>query len=465
MDKLVINSDRMIIALIIGLILLIGLIVKTKIHTFLALIIAALFIGIAGGMPYDAVLKSVTDGFGGTLGSIGIIIGFGVMMGQLFEASNAAKRMAYSFIKVLGKGREDIALAITGFLVSIPIFCDSGFVILSPIAKAISKKTGKSVITLGLALAGGLVITHSLVPPTPGPVGAAGIFGANVGLVILWGIVIAIPMLIAAIAYARYYGKKIYQIPGENNTWIRPDHILTEKELIAMDEKDDEKMPSAFNSFLPIVLPIILILINTVISAIAKTAGTKVTGIGSAFVFLGTPIVAVGIGLLVAIFTLTRNMTRQQAIKEMEKGIQSAGIIILVTGGGGALGKVLTNSGVGTTIANSLASASIPAILLPFIIATLIRFIQGSGTVAMLTAASIAAPITAQLGVNPVFATLSACIGSLFFSYFNDSYFWVVNRILGIEDAKEQISGYSIISTIAWAVGFITLLIVNAIFG
>ncbi|NVF12252.1 GntP family permease [Anaerococcus sp. AGMB00486] len=458
------SDNRIIIALIIGLILLIGLIVKTKIHTFLALIISALFIGIAGGMPYENVIKSVTDGFGGTLGSIGIIIGFGVMMGQLFEISNAAKRMALTFIKIFGKGREDLAMAITGFLVSIPIYCDSGFVILFPVAKALSKNTRKSIITLGLALASGLVITHTLVPPTPGPVGAAGIFEANVGAVILWGIVIAIPMVIATLLYARFYGKKIYQIPDEEGNWIRPEKSSL-ADINDYTIEDNEKMPSTLIAFLPIIVPIILILINTILSTISKVSGLEIKGIYSALSFLGTPIVAVGIGLIIAIITLTKGMSRDKVIKELEVGIQSAGIIILVTGGGGALGKVLTESGVGADIANSISKMNINPLLLPFIISTLIRFIQGSGTVAMLTSASISAPIVLPLGVNPVFATLSACVGSLFFSYFNDSFFWVVNRSLGLTDAKEQIKGYSIISTIAWAVGFVTIVLLNLIFG
>ncbi len=462
MENLTINSTQMLIALGIGLVLLIGLIVKTKVHTFPALIIAALFIGVAGGMPYNVVVSSVSEGFGGTLGSIGIIIGFGVMMGQIFEEAGAAKRMAYSFLKVLGKGREDIAMSITGFLVSIPIYCDSGFIILAPIAKALSRKTGKSIVTLGLALAAGLVITHSLVPPTPGPVGAAGIFGANVGQVILWGILIAIPMLVASLLYARYYGRKLYQLPDENGGWIRPDTIQKSDDKTQLREED---MPSALVSFGPIVIPIILILINTIVSAILKVKGTEAGHIEQLLIFLGTPVVAVGIGLLVAIFTLTRGMGRKKVMTVLEKGVESAGIIILVTGGGGALGRVLTNSGVGTKIAEGIAHYGLPALLLPFVIATIIRFIQGSGTVAMLTSASISAPIVLALDVNPVFATLSACIGSLFFSYFNDSFFWVVNRTIGIEEAKEQIKGYSIISTIAWATGFVTLLIINSIFG
>ncbi|MDO4594894.1 MAG: gluconate:H+ symporter [Tissierellia bacterium] len=461
MDNLNIDTTRMLIALIIGLGLLIFLIIKTKVHTFPSLIIAALFIGIVGGMPYDVVIQSVTDGFGGTLGSIGIIIGFGVMMGQIFEVSHAAERMAYTFIKLLGKEKEEIAMAVTGFLVSIPIYCDSGFIVLAPIAKALSKTTGKSIVTLGLALAGGLVITHSVVPPTPGPVGAAGIFEANVGSVILWGIVIAIPMIITTVLYAKYYGKKLYQLPDNDGNWIRPDHILKSSDTV---DFDFEKMPSTFKAFSPIVIPIVLILINTIISASLKVSGNEANSLQKAFIFLGTPIVAVGIGLLVAIFSLTKNLTRKEVNAVLEKGIESAGIIILVTGGGGALGKVLTNSGIGNTIALKISELGLPALILPFVIATIIRFIQGSGTVAMLTSASISAPIVAALNVNPVFATLSACVGSLFFSYFNDSFFWVVNKTIGIENAKEQLKGYSIISTIAWATGFITILIINAFF-
>lgn len=453
------DMQRMVVALVVGIIILVFLILKTKIHTFLALILSALFIGIVGGMPQSEVIDAITGGFGSTLGSIGIIIGFGIMMGQIFETSGAATRMAYTFIKLFGKKREETALAVTGFLVSIPIFCDSGFIILSPIAKALSKQTKKSVISMGIALAGGLVITHSLVPPTPGPVGAAGIFGANVGSVILWGIVVSIPMLLAVLAYAKYMGKKIYQLPGEGEEeWIRPQNRETlEKQAI---EYDYENLPGTFRSFAPIIVPIILILLNTV-SAALEVQGT----IGEVLNFIGTPIVAVGAGLVIAIFTLTIGQDRDFVIKDMEKGIQSAGIIILVTGAGGALGSVLRVSGVGEYIAGYIAKTAIPPIFLPFIIATLMRFIQGSGTVAMTTAASITAPIMLSLNVNPVFATLSACVGSLFFSYFNDSFFWVVNRTLGITDAKEQIKIWSVTSTIAWAVGFIMLLIINFIFG
>lgn len=207
-------GNQMILGLVVGISILVFLILKTKIHTFLALIIAAATTGLVGGMPPNKIIDSISKGFGGTLGSIGIIIGFGVMMGQIFEVSGAAERMARTFIKFLGKKREELALAITGFIVSIPIFCDSGFIILAPLAKAISKKTKKSVVSLGVALGLGLVITHSLVPPTPGPVGVAGIFGVSVGNFILWGIPLAIPMVIAGMIYGKYIGKKYIKFQG-----------------------------------------------------------------------------------------------------------------------------------------------------------------------------------------------------------------------------------------------------------
>ena len=463
------SGERMLIGLIIGIILLIVLVLKTKIHAFIALILSAIVIGVIGGMPLVntklesgatfGIINSVTTGFGNTLGSIGIIIGFGVIMGQIFEVTGAAKRMALTFLKVFGKNREEEALAVTGFMVSIPIFCDSGFIILAPIAKAISRATKKSVISLGAALAAGLVITHSLVPPTPGPLGVAGIYGIDVGKFILIGFVLAIPMTLACTAYARYIGKKIYQLPDETEEsgykrmpYQKPDYSQEAK-------LEAENIPGTVESFFPILVPIVLILIATVTSAMKLKEGYM-----QIFQFIGSPICAVGIGLVLAILTLGRSLTREQILKEMEKGMASAGIIMLVTGGGGALGQIIKDSGLGSYIAQGLAGSGLPIVILPFVIATLIRFIQGSGTVAMTTAASITAAIVAESGGNPYMPALACCVGSLFFSYFNDSYFWVVNRTLGVSDTKDQIRTYSITSTIAWAVGFAEIMILSIFF-
>lgn len=451
-------GQQILIGLLIGIICLIFMVMRTKIHTFLALILATIIVGLLGGMNYSQISSSITKGFGDTLGGIGIIIGFGVIMGQLFEVSGAAKRMALCFLKIFGKGKEEIAMAVTGFLVSIPIFCDSGFVILTPLAKAISKETKKSITSIGIALAGGLVITHSLVPPTPGPVGVAGIFGVSVASLIIYGIVISIPMLLGVIIYAKYMGEKIWQIPDDNNGWTRDKkYQSTQKENSLYNE---ENLPSAFKSFAPIIVPIVLILFGTISNAL-KLEGKLIEIIQ----FAGTPVIATGIGLLITIYGLTNKLNRKEILKEAEEGIKAAGSIILITGGGGAFGMLIRESGVGKEIANFLVQTSIPPILLPFIIATLIRFIQGSGTVAMITSASITAPIILNLNVNPVLASLAACIGSLFFSYFNDSFFWVINRSIGISEGKEQLKLYSVASTIAWGIGIITLLILNIFIG
>lgn len=458
------DGTRMLIALFIGIGVLIFLVLKTKVQAFLALIIAANIIGLVGGMPIVTttlndgtkfgIINSITTGFGNTLSSIGIIIGFGVMMGEIFEKTGAAKRMAYTFLRIAGQKHEEAALAATGFVVSIPIFCDSGFIILAPIAKAISKMTKKSIVGLGLSLAGGLVITHSLIPPTPGPLGVCGIFGVNVGTFILLALVVAIPMTIACVMYAKYMEKKIYQLPDDEDGYVRPEY--QEPDYSADLVKDSEGLPSAFASFMPIIMPILLILCSTVFSALKMTTGAM-----AVFQYLGNPIVAVGLGLLLAIFTLTNGMSREEVVGCMEQGMKSAGIIMLVTGGGGALGQMIKDSGLGTYMAEGLAATAIPIIVLPFIVATVMRFIQGSGTVAMTTAASISAPVIAATSLNPILGAMACCIGSLFFSYFNDSYFWVVNRTLGISDTKEQLQGYSIESTIAWGVGFVELLILS----
>ncbi len=450
-----VSGAQMLIGLGIGLITLILLILKTKIHVFLALIIAAVIVGLVGGLAPADTVDAISAGFGSTLGSIGIIIGFGIMMGQIFEMSGAAERMARTFLKIFGKGREEMALSLTGFLVSIPIFCDSGFVILSPLAKALSRKTKKSIVGLSIALASGLVITHSLVPPTPGPLGVAGTFGVDVGQFILLGIVIALPMAIVTMLYGKLLGKKIYQLPNESGDgWERPAYQKPVYDIIS-DEKD-KKLPSAILAFLPLLLPIILILLNTVLSALSLT-----TGIYGILIFLGKPIIAVAIGLIISIYTLTVSVPRKEVISALEDSMKSAGVIIFVTGGGGALGQVLKVAGVGDYIAQGIAATSIPVILLPFIIATLVRFVQGSGTVAMITAAGITAPIVEAAGGSMLLGAFAACIGALFFSYFNDSFYWVVNRLSGITETKEQIRVWSITTTIAWAVGLAELLILN----
>ncbi|HET7658163.1 MAG TPA: GntP family permease, partial [Bacillales bacterium] len=268
-----------------------------------------------------------------------------------------------------------------------------------------------------------------------------------------------IPVVIAGVLYAKWLGSKIYQIPDESGLeWERPDQPKTMAEFIEMENEKD--LPSLFKSVMPIFLPILLIFLNTLVTALG------LNGVIFDYIkFLGAPTIAVGVGLIFAIYALAGRLSRSETAERMEEGIQSAGIILLVTGGGGALGNVLSVSGAGGYIADVIASTALPAVLLPFVIATLVRLVQGSGTVGMITAASISAPILNGLDVNMVLAALAATSGTFVFSYFNDSLFWVVNRMLGIKNVKEQILTWSVPTTILWLVSLVELLIATAIVG
>lgn len=450
---------QMVLGLIIGMVLLIYLVTKTKVHVFLAMIISAVVIGALGGMPLADITAAIPEGFGGTLKSIGIIIGFGVMLGKLLEDSKATRVMANSLLKLLGKNKEEEALGVAGFITSLSIFCTSGFIILAPLVKGLSSKTKKSVVALGVALAGGLVLSHSLVPPAAGPIGVAGILNANIGKMMLFGTLISIPSLIVVVIYSRYLGKKIYQLPGENNTWIRPEKQLAAEETA--DEKLEEGLPAPWKAFAPILVPILLILLNNIFI----NAGLAVGTFGTIMAFLGAPIIALALGLLLAILLLTRGMTRDKTLGSMEEGLKASGKLMLLVGGGGVLGKIIQVSGLGDFIASAIAQTAIPALLLPFLISLLLRVVQGSGSVAMLTAASVVSPMLGTLGLDPVFAGLAACVGSMFFSYFNDSYFWVINESIGIKDTKEQMRVWSVTSTLCCATSLVTLLILNVFFG
>ena len=454
-----------IVGLVVAVFVLIFLVLRTKVHALIAMIIAACIAGMAGGMTSSRTVDAITQGFGSTLGTIGIVIGLGVMMGRILEVSGAAEQIAYSFIKWLGNRREEWALAMTGYLASIPIFADSAFVILFPIAKAISKKGNRSLLTLSVALAGGLVVTHSLVPPTPGPLGAAGLFGVEIGDMMLTGMLFAVPCTIAFVLYAQWLGKKYPGIPGE---------VLTAEEIQTirdnyMKEKEGKTLPSLTLSLLPILVPILLIIIKAVIMLFPSTGNTQATALHfiiQAFIFTGTPIIALCISTLLAVYTLVPRLNRHQTFQRLEEGLQSAGIILMVTGAGGALGFVVRETGTGAQLAAQISKLPFSPVMIPFFVATAIRLIQGSATVAMITAASITAPILSQVpGMNMLLAAQAAAMEALFFSYFNDSLFWVVNRMIGVADPKLQMMVWSIPTSIAWAFGGILIALANLLFG
>ena len=465
------ESTRMLLGLAIGIIVMIVLVSKTKVHTFIALLIASIITGLIGGMtPGDVtvlidgvettktgIINAIQDGFGNTLKSTGIIIGLGVMMGGILEKSGAAERMAYSFIKAVGKKREEWALAITGWFISIPVFADSAIVIFAPLCKAISRVSGKSLVGLALAMAAGLQLTHCLVPPTPGPTTAASMLGVDLGQMIMTGAAISVPMLIIAVFYCKWIGKKIYQIPLEDGGFERKE--FKQEYIKSMDELDGlmnaKKLPGLGRSIAPIVVPLILILTNTILGF----AGIK----NQVLTFLGAPIVALGIGTLLAIYGLMAKDSVKDVLGCMDTAIKDTGIIMLITGAGGALGNVIKVSGIGNALGELVLAWPIPAVLIPFIIAALMRIALGSATVAITTAASLSAPIAGQLGISPLLLAQACCVGAISFSYFNDSGFWVWNGMFGVTELKDQIRCKTAISMIMAAVGIVELIILSPI--
>jgi GntP family gluconate:H+ symporter len=360
-------GPQLMVGLVLAIFTLIVLVLRTRIHALLALVCAASIAGLVGGMAPDALVKSITTGFGTTLSTIGLVIGFGVMMGRLLEVSGAAERMAYSFIGWLGTQREEWAMAVTGYIVSIPIFCDSAFVILNPLVHALARSSGKSVLSLGIALAGGLVLTHHAVPPTPGPLGIAGIFNIDIGLMIFWGIVFTLPAMVVVVAYARIMGPRI-EAMIERDTGAGLSKTYQE----AVERTEARDLPPLWLSMLPILVPILLIFANTLVAALATFNGDSAISqgvIGQTFAFLGNPVIAVGLGVVVAIYGLVPRRPREEVIADMEKGVESAGIILLVTGAGGALGAVLRDSGAGQYMGEWVATLPLPAVLIPFVMA------------------------------------------------------------------------------------------------
>jgi gluconate:H+ symporter, GntP family len=454
-----------IIGLMVAVLVLIFLVLRTKVHALIAMLIAASIAGVMGGLSMDKTVTVIGQGFGSTLGSIGIVIGLGVMMGRILEVSGAGEQIAYSLIRWLGQRKEEWAMAVTGYIVSIPIFVDSAFIILYPVAKALAHKSKRSLLTLGVALAGGLMITHSSVPPTPGPLGVAGIFGVDVGAMLLLGLVLGLPGMVGVVWYARWLANKYPDFGAPETTT----EDLREAHVKYLHEKQEKPLPGLGRSLLPIVVPIILIFLKAVVGAYTQFPGNEIYTdhpLVQAALFFGNPIIALACSTLLAVYTLVPELDRVTALQRLEEGLQSAGIILMVTGAGGALGAVVRESGSGTQLAGQVAALPISPVMIPFIVATLIRLIQGSGTVAMITAASITAPILASIaGVHMLFAAQAACMGAMFFSYFNDSLFWVVNRLMGIVEVRQQMGVWSVATTVLWGIGGSCVALLNLLFG
>ncbi len=495
---------QLLAALVLGIATIIVIVLRTRLDAFAALLIAALVTGFVAGSPAPDILDSIVTGFGETLGSIGIVIGLGVAVGKILEVSGAADTIARSFVRALGKGREPWAMAGTGALVSIPVFCDSGYVIMNPLARSVARRKRAGYVTLALALGCGMTLTHHLVPPTPGPLGVAGILGADLGGLILAGLIFTLVLLPLVVLYARWMGPRLEPevdpkvraavygdaepefaagttkkrtATGEGHAGDGGSEGLGGPERhdpgAALGTPPEGARPhrvSPLIAVLPLLVPLLLIVANTVATALDRNAQNALgdedyqpSAVAEVLAFVGSPVVALLIGVVLAVYVLLpRWTTRSQVTGWLADAAASAGLIILITGAGGALGRVLRDSGVGDELARAIASWSLPGVLVPFLIASLVRIAQGSGTVAMITAASVTAPLVPGLGLSPLAAALACCAGSMVLSYFNDSYFWVVTRFTGL-DGVAALRGWSGITTVVWLGSLPLLLVAGAV--
>ncbi len=419
--------------LIVSVALLILLTVKWNVHPFLALLGAALFFALLSGMSLNLIMESINNGFGGTMGKIGIVIVLGVIIGAFLEHSGGAFKLAEIVLNVIGKKRVHEAMGIVGFIVSIPVFADSGFIILTPLNKSLTKRAGLSIVGTGVALILGLMISHVLIPPTPGPIAAAGIIGADVGLVMIVGLIIGALALIVAIIYSKKFAAKIYIDPNP------------ELSMEVIEEKI-RQAPSALKSFLPILVPIVLIIGKSLVE-FAVTKGQQEAMWYQLIGFIGSPVIALLIGLLFA-FLLPKKLDKEilSTTGWVGKAMGDASNILLITGAGGVFGTILQNSGIATTMADALSGANI-GIWLPFLLCAAIKTAQGSSTVALITTASIVAPLLPLLGFHSAIdkALVVAAIGAgaMVVSHANDSGFWILTQFSGI-DIKTGYRAYTL---------------------
>jgi GntP family gluconate:H+ symporter len=391
---------------------------KLGLHPFLALLLAAIGFGLCAGMPAAEVIAAVNGGFGGTIGSIGIVILAGSIIGTFLEKSGGALRLAERMLSLSGERHVPAAMGIIGWLVSLPVFCDSGFVILSSLNRAMARRAGITLATGAIALSLGLYATHTMVPPTPGPVAAAGILGADLGRVIGWGLLISAIALFGGWTFAVTVAARVQIDPGPG----RVEDLETTSEA--------GSAPSAGHALLPIVVPIGLIVMRSIAALPDHPLGV---GSGAALLdFIGHPVVALLIGVAIA-FTLPRSGLARQlgAGGWVGEGIVAAGSIIVITGAGGAFGKVLQGSGIADVVGTSLANAQL-GIWLPFFIAAGIKTAQGSSTVAIITTAGLLAPLLPALGLDSetgrALTVVTIGAGAMVVSHANDSYFWVVTQ-------------------------------------
>jgi GntP family gluconate:H+ symporter len=429
---------QVIIFLLAGIAMIVILTARYRIHAFFALMIACFVVGLGVQMPVAGIIDSVKEGFGNIMKSLGLIIVLGTTLGVILEHTCATKVMAGFILKKVGEKNAALAMSITGFMVGLPIFCDSGFIVLSGLNRSLANRTGVSVIITSVSLATGLMAVHCLIPPHPGAAAAAITIGVDFGKLMLIGVVVAIPAMVVGYWWANYAGKKMPAPFVEEE--INPVAIT--------------KPPSVIKAFLPLVMPVILIAMKS-FSVIEKTAGSSLLHV---FSIVGDPVIALSVGVLLA-FNCSGSWTINTISRKLQEAAEKAGGILVIIGAGGAFGAVLAATKIGEHFSEIIPLGRL-GILFPFLLTFILKTAQGSSTVAIITAATIIQPLLPALGLNSetgkLICVLSMGAGSMMISHANDAYFWVIAKFSGLE-MKPMLKVYSVATVL---MGLTTLLVV-----
>jgi gluconate:H+ symporter, GntP family len=398
---------------------------KLKWHPFLVLILSAFLVALFYQVPLNTVAKTISDGFGGILGYIGLVIVFGTIIGLILEKTGAAIVMAESVIKVLGPRFPTLTMSIVGAVVSIPVFCDSGYIILNSLKESLAERLHVSSVAMSIALATGLYATHTFVPPTPGPIAAAGNLGleSNLGLVIMVGVVVT---AVAVLAGWWWSNRFLNATPDNINAADAPAAAMPER----MKTRDDySHLPSATMAFLPIIVPIILICLSSVANFPSAPFGSSM--VAEILIFIGNPLTALLIGLFLSFFLINSSQKTQEISDSISQGLVVAAPILLITGAGGAFGAMLKVTPIGDYLGSTLSALGL-GIFMPFIVSAALKTAQGSTTVALVTTSAMVAPLLSQIGLDSelgrVFCVMAIGAGAMTISHANDSFFWIVSQ-------------------------------------
>lgn len=441
------DPTRLIIAAVAGLILLLVLIIRFRWQAMIAILVGAITIGLAAGMPFEQIVASVNDGMGNTLKGIALLVGLGSMFGAILEISGGAQTLAVTMVNRFGDRKAAWALGITGLVIAMPVFFDAGLIILIPLAFSLAKRTSRSSLYYAIPLLAGLAVGHAFIPPTPGPVLVASMLGVDLGWVIIVGLVCGFfSMIVAGPVWGAYCGKK-YFIPV-------PEHVASQPDI------DTSKLPSFATVVLIILIPLVLIILKSVAGVVAAMAPMR-----EVINFLGEPFVALAIATLVAMFLLgyRNGYSSKELERVMTKSLEPVGLILLVTACGGVLRYILQYSGLGEIIGGAVASASLPMVVVAFVVAALVRISVGSATVAMTMAAGIIAAMPEIASLSPLhLACITASIagGATVCSHFNDSGFWLVKTLVGM-DEKTTLRTWTVMETLVGGTGFVVALVIS----